>query len=477
MKSRRIGPATLALLILVAGCSTDETQVEGVGLTTSTTVPRTTTTTTTPATTTTSEPPAPPTTVPPILTDGVTVTDDTIYIGLLTDLTGPFSGNVVDVVDGQVAFWRALNEAGGIAGRRVELLIADTGYDPAQHVARYEELKDRVLMFSQSVGSPQTALIAPLLVQDQRLAIPATWYSGWADPVLGANVLETGSNYCMEAMNGLSYLTSLQQTETGALPTIAVATNPGDYGQDSAAGARYAAAQLGLTIVYDGEGAIGGPETYGPVAAAIAQSGANWTWITTDPLSMASIVGSALQAGYTGRWSGAMPTFSPRLLDTALGPYLSQNWILSALYSPLGADVEGMSGVYAVLADAYPDRYPSDGMILGYLEFDVARQVLERAAAAGDLTPAGVLAAAKSIGELTFGGIGPPNTYTGAPNDYVSRATAIYRPDKALFDAEGGLEATFAAGARSPFTPVQGFTVSGLAAGYDFTGPCYVLPG
>jgi hypothetical protein len=192
---------------------------------------------------------------------------------------------------------------------------------------------------------------------------------------------------------------------------------------------------------------------------------------------MASIVGGALQAGYTGRWSGAMPTFSPRLLDTALGPYLSQNWILSALYSPLGSDVEGMSDVYSVLADAYPDRYPSDGMILGYLEFDVARQVLERAAAQGDLTPAGVLAAASGIGELTFGGIGPPNGYTGSPNDYVSRATAIYRPDKALFDAEGALEATFASGARSPFTPVEGFKVSDVAAGYDFTGPCYVLPG
>jgi ABC-type branched-subunit amino acid transport system substrate-binding protein len=430
-------------------------------------------------TTTTVQPSDSSTTLPvpvvEIKTDGVTVTDDTIYLGLLTDLTGPFSGNVLDIVDAQIAFWRDLNEEGGIAGRQIELIIADTRYDVETHQDRYDELRDRVVMFTHSTGAPHTVAVAADLVADDRLAIPATWYSGWSDPTLGANVLETGSNYCLEAMNALSYLSGEHLASTGANPSIAIATNPGDYGQDSAAGARYAAEQLGLAIAYEGEGAITGPAGVTSVAAGIAAAGADWTWLTTDPVTAAQIVGAAVQLGYTGKWSGAMPTFSPRLLDTALGPYLSQNWVLSALFSPLGAEVDGMGEILAVMADSYPDRFPSDGVVPGYLEFSAARQVLEQAAANGDLTPAGVVAAAAGIGELDFGGIGPVNRYTGDPNQDVSRATALYRPDIALFESQGGLDATFGSGAVSAFSLIQDFTVSEIAAGYDFQGPCYRL--
>jgi ABC-type branched-subunit amino acid transport system substrate-binding protein len=431
------------------------------------------------ATTTTVQQAEPPGTLPlsppSVKTDGITVTDDTIYLGLLTDLTGPFSGNVLDIVDAQIAFWRDLNEEGGIAGRRVELIIADTRYEVDAHRDRYEELRDRVVMFTHSTGATHTVAIAADLVADDRLAIPATWYSGWSDPTLGTNVLETGSNYCLEAMNALSYVADDHRAITGADPSIAIATDPGDYGQDSAAGARYAASQLGLPIAYEGEGAITGPASVPVVAAGIARSGADWTWLTTDPVTAAQIVGAAVQLGYAGKWSGAMPTFSPRLLDTALGPYLSQNWVLSALFSPLGAEVDGMDEVLAVMADSYPDRFPSDGVVPGFLEFSAARQVLEQAAANGDLTPAGVVAAAAGIGELDFGGIGPVNRYTGDPNADVSRATALYRPDHALFEAQGGLEATFGSGAVSAFSLIQDFTVSEIAADYDFQGPCYRL--
>jgi ABC-type branched-subunit amino acid transport system substrate-binding protein len=454
----------LALAMVAAACSNDNPEVLSETRVTTTTVAGTAG----PATTL-------PTPATVIKTDGITVTDDTIYLGLLTDLTGPFSGNVLDIVDAQIAFWRDLNEAGGIAGRQIELMIADTKYEVEAHRDRYQELRDQVVMFSHSTGAPHTEAIAADLVADDRLAIPATWYSGWSDPTLGANVLETGSNYCLEAMNAIAYVSDDHLATTGATPSIALATNPGDYGQDSAAGARYAAIQLGLPIAYDGEGAIGSAADVTAVAAAIAGSGADWTWLTTDPITAAQIVGAAVQLGYQGKWSGAMPTFSPRLLDTALGPYLSQNWVLSALFSPLGAEVDGMDEVLAVLADSYPDRFPSDGVVKGFLEFSVARQVLEAAAALGDLTPAGVVAAAAGIGELDFGGIGPVNRYTGDPNGDVSRATALYRPDIALFQGQGGLDATFGGGAVSAFSLLQDFSVSEIAAGYDFQGPCYRL--
>jgi ABC-type branched-subunit amino acid transport system substrate-binding protein len=446
------------------------------GPVTTTTAPASTTTQASTTTTTTTIAPTTTTTIPPeaaIITDGVTVTDDTIYIGLLADLTGPFSGNVVDLVDAQLAFWSKLNDEGGIAGRSVELLISDTGYDPVRHQELYRELRDKVVFFSHSTGSPHTAAIAGELVADDRLALAVSWYSGWADPAFGANVLETGSNYCVEAMNAISYLAAAHEQATGEKPTIAIATDAGDYGQDSAAGARYAAEALGLRIAYDGEAEIQFGLGNAAVAQAIARSRADWTWLATDPISVAEILSGALSQGYAGAWSGAMPSFSPRLLDTALGEYLSQAWVLSVLFAPVGADVAGMDEVYAVLAEAFPGRYPADGLIRGYLEYSVTRQILERAAALGDLTPPGVLAAARELETLFFDGISPANNYGDTLDQSVARATALYKPDKAMFDAQGGLEANFAAGAVAPYQEIQGFFVSDIAADYEFTAPCY----
>ena len=458
----------LAMLMVAAACTSTPVDTSPPP----TAAPESSTTTTVPQSVET----VPTPDVAPAIIDGVTVTDDTIYVGVLADLTGPFSGTVVDVVDAQLAFWSRLNDEGGIGGRKVEVLIANTGYDLATHVEKYGALKDRVAMFAHSTGSQQTLAILPNLIEDNLLALPVTWYSGWSDPALGANLLETGSNYCMEAMNTISYLDEQHRESTGSAPKLALITFPDDFGRDSAAGARYAAEQLGIEIVYDGEGTVIPGQDLRPIAAAAAASGADYTWVATDPISMVEIVGTALQLGYTGQWGVAMVSFSDRLLSTALGDYMAGNMFMSTLILPLGAEADAMDEVISVLTEAYPDRYPSTGLIEGYLEYVVARTVLERASELGDLTPAGVVAAAAQIGSLSYGGLAPSNIYSGDASSTVTRATAIYRPDKSLFDAQGGLEATLGAGAISPLSPIRGFTASQLAAEYDFQGPCFVFP-
>lgn len=434
-------------------------------------------------------PTAPPATPPPtpapsidepagepvILTDGTTVTDDTIYVGVLADLSGPFSGNVVDLIDAQLAFWGDLNDRGGIAGRRVEVLIADTAYDLDRHQDQYSNLVDRVVMFSHSTGSPHTAAIADDLRRDERVAIPVGWYSGWSDPGQGANVLEIGSNYCSESANAVSHLTAAHVAQSDSAPTLAIVTDAGDYGQDSAAGARYAAARLGVEIVYDGEGALAFGADTTDVGRAIVDSGADYTWVATDPITTAGLVSNALNAGYAGAWSGASPSFSPRLLDTALGDYLSEAWLVSVFFAPLGADVDGMHAVLEVLEAALPDRYPSDAFVGGYLEFSLAEQVLRRAAELGDLTPAGVVAASADLGDTDFAGLSPTNRYSGSLDDAAARATALYRPGKATFERQGGLAARLADGAISPFELVEPFAVSSVAAGQPMAEACYVL--
>ena len=68
------------------------------------------------------------------------VDDDTIKIGLNADLSGIFAPLVTQIVDGQEAYWEIVNDNGGIAGRQVELVILDNGYDVPTHLENYEEM-------------------------------------------------------------------------------------------------------------------------------------------------------------------------------------------------------------------------------------------------------------------------------------------------------------------------------------------------
>ena len=125
-----------------------------------------------------------------ILTDvGVDLDAGTITVGLLSDLTGVFSALVQPVVDGYKTKVDDINASGGIHGLEIKLEVRDTVYSVDTHVQLYEELRNSVVMLGHSTGSPHSVAIAGALAEDNMLAVPLTWYSGWSDPALNANLM------------------------------------------------------------------------------------------------------------------------------------------------------------------------------------------------------------------------------------------------------------------------------------------------
>ena len=147
----------------------------------------------------------------------------------------------------------------------------DTSYDGAQTIIGFNELKDDVVAFGHSVGSPQTVGIQPDLEDAGILAIPLTWYSGWTDPRFNEALIHHGTPYCIEAMNILDYLVS----EFGSDLSVAVASLPGDYGLDSAAGAMLAIEALDLELAVDLSGQIIPGQDMKAIADQIVASGAD----------------------------------------------------------------------------------------------------------------------------------------------------------------------------------------------------------
>lgn len=461
----------LALLLVLAACGGDEDSgAEGDDTTEATEAAEETTAATEAAEETTAATEATEETMAEIATD-IGVTDDAIRIGLNADLSGIFAPLVTQIVDGQEVFWEWVNDSGGIAGRMVEPLVLDNAYDVPTHLENYEVFAgdgdDGVVMFSQSTGSPHTAATAESLLEDDLVAIPLSWYSGWADPAIGENVIEAYTSYCLEAMNAVTYLSENFGTN------VAIISFPGEYGQDGAQGAKIAADTLGLTVVYDGEGAVVPGADQTPVITEIVNSGADFVWATINPTTLAEIMGGAVAQGFTGMWSGNSPTYNFQLLGTDLAPALDAYYIHSTYTALWGAlDVPGMTEMIDAMRQYRPDAPLSDVYIVSWTEGYITRTILEQAAANGDLTRAGVVAAAKEV-TVDMMGLAPNQTWAGEPNDFIVRESYIYDVVAANFTAG----ATVSDEGGTGFELLEGPYVSPTAADYDFQGACFTPEG
>ena len=411
--------------------------------------------------------------VPAVATD-FGANDRTIRVGLLTDLTGAFSVLLRDAVLAQEVYWERVNDSGGIAGRRIELVVRDQKYDIPTHKSRFAALSAKdaegVLILSQSAGSPHTAAIKRDLEAADLIAIPFAFFSAWADPAYGKHVFEAYSNTCFQAINSLQYM-----FDTQGARTVAIVSFPGEFGQDSARGARLAAEGLGMRIVYDGEGRVVPPSGTNPnpdhsgIVSAIVASKPDVVWVAVNPSTLPQLLGPAAAKGYRGKWAGAYGAYHEALLKSDVKHIIDSSYFASGYTAELGVDVPGMADMIAAIRKAKPRAPASDAYVLGWTEAQITDAILRKAAALGDLTRAGVLKAAFELDGVDFGGLAPPQTWKGDPNAYVVRETYVFKPKLDLYK-EGVIGEGHTGGEllKGPFA-------SPITKAYDFNsrGACF----
>ena len=459
MKLMRVFVILLALGLVAAACgSSDDT---------TTTAAQQTTTTAAAEETTTTQP------AEAGMKTGVGVDPDTmtIKLGALHDLTGPFSPLVIDINDAMQVYYDTLNANGGIDGWMIDYQVLDTAYNVEQHLEQYEALRNDVLALTASTGTPTSVAALQAMADDNMTFIPLSWYSGWGIPEFdGGLALEMNTNYCIEAMNLMEFI-----NDNGG-QTVAIAGFPSDYGLDFAAGVKLAADFYGMEVVFEGAVIPGQDQT--EVITGIVASGADWTLVAVNAPVLAELLGGAFAAGYQGMWTGATPSYNFALLDSPVGPIIDQVYYQSAYNVVWGDDAPGNVEMMTAMAAAFPDRIPSDAFIIGWNEGVMMTQVLADAIAAGDLTREGVAAAVNAQSGVDFKGTTPDQSFTGDPNDYVTRESAIFDPDLATYLAAGGAEQTLSQeDGTTGSLLAKDFFASEAAQEFIFDSPCFSLEG
>ncbi|HTF11869.1 MAG TPA: ABC transporter substrate-binding protein [Asanoa sp.] len=345
-----------------------------------------------------------------------------IYLGIISDLTeGPFRALAVPITDAQKAFWKRVNQGGGIGDYEVDVTkyIRDNKYNPQVQNQVYQEIKPNVLALAQTLGSPTTAAILPDMKSSNVVGAPAAWTSAYAFEDV---IIESGANYCVESMNALDYANEVYQPKKVMAVHLA-----GDYGDDAAAGAKIASAKLGFQ--FSDVKTDSGTDKQAGAIGAILSAQPDVVILTTGPADGAAVIGGAAARGFKGRFIGTSPTWNPALLQSPAGPALTALYEQSGPWGSWGTDSPG----HKAMRDALPGKTPSDGYTSGWVWSYPMKAALEKAAANGDLTRAGLVAAVKQLTSVDYEGMLPAGAgnYAGGPNESTFRQTQISKVDAA----------------------------------------------
>ncbi|WP_040320302.1 ABC transporter substrate-binding protein [Aeromicrobium marinum] len=376
-----------------------------------------------------------------------------IYLGAISDLTrGPFAPLAVPITDAQKAFWERVNADGGVGGYDINLeeYIADAEYNPELHNREYQEMRNDILALAQTLGSSQTLAIIEDMRSDDVLGVPASWNSAWN---FDDQILESGANYCFEAMNGVDWAVA----ERGVSETVLAVGYPGDYGGDAAAGVEAAAEANGLEFSQV-ETPPGQDNQAGAIQQILAQQ-PDLVFISTGPAEMATIVGGSAAQGFTGTFVGSSPTWNPALLQSAAAPALEALYFQAGPWGPFGTETDG----HAAMRDALGDVTPNDGYTAGWAWSYPLLAALEAAAELdGGITRENLLAAAADLEEVDYEGMLPneAGNYAGDPSEVAFRQSVISGVDTS---------------APTGVAIVQEFQAGPTATDYDFSSPCFSL--
>lgn len=379
-----------------------------------------------------------------------------IYLGVLSDLTeGPFAPLAVQVTKGQEEFWRNVNAQGGIAGYDVNITkyTRDNKYDPAVHSQEYRAIEPNILALAQTLGTPQTQAILSDMDADDVIGAPASWWSGWQFPEDDDGViLESGASYCIAAMSGMDWYVE----ENGPITKIVAVGPPGDYGGDFASGIQSWAEANGVEFggfFESPPNAIAG--TQDAAVQQVLSSDADVVAIGTGPAETAEIVGKAVAQNFGGKFVGAAPTWNPLLLQTAAAPALLANFTNFGTTASFGTtDSAAMQAMEGQLGDGILPA--NDGYTYGWVWQYPLLAAIQKAAANGDLTRAGLRAAVTDGIEVDYQGALPNAIVNGPPAD-VDRSVTINKPSE---DSPLGI-----------VTIVEGY-VGPTAEAYDYSQPC-----
>jgi branched-chain amino acid transport system substrate-binding protein len=320
----------------------------------------------------------------------------------------------------QTAYFKMLNEQGGINGRKINLISLDDGYSPPKTVEQVRKLveQEEVLALFQTLGTPSNSAIQKYVnAKKVPHLLLATGASKWADPKNYPWTLGFNLSYQSE---GQIYAKYLLKNKPAA--KIAVLYQNDDFGKDLLKGVKDGLGAAGAKmIVAEASYEVTDP-TIDSQILTLQGSGADTFINITTPKFSAQAIRKAFDSGWKPLHFvnnvGASPgsVLTPAGLDKSTG-------LITVQYYKGGNDPQWKDDPAVLEWRAFMGRYyregdPSDASnVYAYIAAQTMVQVLKQCG--NDLTRENVMKQATAIKNLKLPLLLPGMVMNTSPTDYV----------------------------------------------------------
>jgi branched-chain amino acid transport system substrate-binding protein len=345
-------------------------------------------------------------------------TDTEIKIGNIMPYSGPASAyGVIGKIE--EAYFKMINDQGGINGRKINYITYDDGYSPPKAVEQARKLveSDEVLFILSALGTPSNSAIQKYMnakkVPQLFVATGATkfgefkdfpWTMGWQPA------------YQSESRIHAAYL--LKEKPDAK---IGVMFQNDDFGKDMLKGLKDGLGAKAASMIIAEESYEVSEPTIDSHVIKLKAAGADTFVSFTTPKFAAQAIKKVAELGWKPMYiqsnvgSSVGSVMKPAGFENAQG-------ILSAHYAKDGSDPkwdndEGMKKFYAFLAKYAPTMDRNDGSVVyGYGQAQTVVQVLKQA---GDnLTRENIMKEAANLKEFAPDTLLPGVTITTTPTDF-----------------------------------------------------------
>ena len=346
---------------------------------------------------------------------GVSATE--LKIGTTTSLSGPVSA-LGTINKSQAAYFKMLNEQGGIAGRKINYIILDDGFNPAktlEQTRRLIEEEEVAFLFSQLGTGPNSAIVK--YVNDK--GVPHLFLSvngdKWGDYKTYPWTMPFAPSARTEAQIFVKY--ALQQNPKAK---IGILYQNDDLGRDFVAGARDV---LGAQV--------------DTVVKAVSFEVTDAT-VDSQLIQLQSWGADALISGVTGKFgamsirkvselgwkpmhfitsgvSSVSSTIKPAGEDRSMGVITSV--YMKDVTDAAWADDAGVKAYKAFMARSFPEGNPNEFYnAYGYMVGMVMHRVLDQCK--GDFSRKSIMAQANNLQELELPLLLPGIKVNTSPTDH-----------------------------------------------------------
>jgi branched-chain amino acid transport system substrate-binding protein len=346
-------------------------------------------------------------------------TDTEIKIGNIMPYSGPASAYGI-IGRTEAAYFKKINDAGGINGRKINFISYDDAYSPPKAVEQARKLveSDEVLFIFNSLGTPSNSAIHKYMNSKKvpQLFV-ATGATKWNDPQQFPWTMGWQPNYQSETQIYAKYLLKNKPDAK-----IAVLFQNDDYGKDYLKGLKDGLGAKAASMIVAEESYETTEPTIDSHIVKLKSTGADVFVNITTPKFAAQAIKKVAEI----EWK---PLHFLNNVSNSIGSvvkpagYQNAQDIISAAYlkdvtDPQWANDPGMKEFLAFMAKDFPEGDKLDsGTMVGYGVAQTLVQVLKQCG--DDLTRANVMKQAASLKDFRTDVLLPGIKINTGPNDFA----------------------------------------------------------